>query len=96
MIQSLYVIGHYLIKWELDIDMKKIDEDLKTPSDFAVMVHAPEFSSGCDYSEKGIKAEIEEWIKDKFPETDGIEYVNVGYDISDFYEMVEKNKELQA
>ena len=95
MIQSLFVIGHYFIKWELDIDMKKIDEDLKTPSDFAIMVHAPEFSPSCDYSENSIKAEVEKWLKDKYPDTQGIEYVNVGYDLSDYYEMVEKDNELQ-
>lgn len=75
-----------IIRKKLNTDVDVIDKLSFTPSDFCVIGFCPEFSEECDYSIQGIRDEIERVFKEKY-EIDGVEYVNVAYDIENVFEL---------
>lgn len=75
-----------IIRKKLNNDVDIVDKLSFTPSDFGVIVHAPEFSENCDYSQQSIEEEIKSYMKENY-EIDDVEYVNVAYDIANIFEL---------
>lgn len=62
----------------------KLDKLAETPSDFSLIGYCPSFSDDCKYTKEHIENEVKEHFSSYFGIKE-IEYVNVSYDISDFY-----------
>lgn len=75
-----------IIRKKLHSDVGIIDKLSFTPSDFGVIVDAPEFSEECDYTQQSIEGEIKNFLKDTH-EIEEVEYVNVAYDIANIFEL---------
>ena len=73
--------------------IEELDQDAITPSDYCLMGMHMTFDG--DYSQKGIEKELREYLNDKYQRMgDQIHYVNVAYEIKDFFKLTTRFNEL--
>jgi hypothetical protein len=77
---------------KLMTEIMELDNDALTPSDYCLMGMHMKFE---DYTAQGMKDDIIEYFNEQFDgQGDNIEYINIGYDIREYYKHSERYDQL--